>query len=453
MACAWVSKTNWRVQKIWGLDAWRVSLGGELDATNPMMLHVHAAALSRNFRFRRLIVSLLLVVSLTVTLWNMNRPHSASSSSHLKPIPILEPPAAFLTDLGKNVSASDPAKSIKPHKPLQPDCQAFLTHSQSPGTHMISVGGLPLKHSPERVASIPNRISFIHFNPHFKNPRYLCSIESASRQNPNHNITIFARNVSDFEKALKSIPISASAAEKISVLTLDWLDMFLDTPLESWFLNGTHLQSRWVDQNLGNAFRLALLWKLGGVYLDLDIISLNPLGGLGRTLAKQTGPSIVNNAFFSLERHDPFEWEMMKEFVSGFNGTVWGRNGPRMVERTYQRICKAASKPAECNLDIALPRVFFPFSFGARHKFRHNWRKRCNIMKAISEHSIGVHWWNKGMKGQTVTTESILEVIMQSHCPGVYHAFGAKGLGFFSSGDIKEGREKEWIGYEETDGF
>ncbi|KAI8620846.1 nucleotide-diphospho-sugar transferase [Chytriomyces sp. MP71] len=381
---------------------------------------------------RRLVLpAAILFVSLNALLFYTNL-HLVSESEHR----VLEPPTVQ--------SAVD--------RPLPKDCQYFVDRAANPGQRFLSANGQIIQNIPE--TGIPKRISFVHYNARFKNPRYLCALESATRQNPLHSIAVYAKNMSDFDAVLRKVGLSLN----VTVLDLRWRDMFASTPLQPWYGSGTYLQSKWVDQNLGNAFRLAVLWNVGGTYLDLDVVSLNPLSGLGRTLANQTGPSIPSNAFFSFPKNDLFVWEMMKEFVVGFNGTVWGRNGPRMVERTYNNIClpRKGEPPVKrpyCNLSIAPREIFFPFSYANRNKSLRPWREHCGTMKTLSDRSIGLHWWNKGMKGADIEVDTTLQAIMRHHCPLVYKTFGAKGLGFFSPRDVAFGKGSEWSGYEENDGF
>jgi lactosylceramide 4-alpha-galactosyltransferase len=104
-----------------------------------------------------------------------------------------------------------------------------------------------------------------------------------------------------------------------------------------------------VKQNLGNAFRLAVLWKFGGTYFDLDIISSNPLmqnmpdgsiQPLGRFIAKQEKETLNNAAMrfpmvifdlISNIKNDLMLWEIMVEFVRGWDGWKWANNGKQII--------------------------------------------------------------------------------------------------------------------------
>lgn len=73
----------------------------------------------------------------------------------------------------------------------------------------------------------------------------------------------------------------------------------------------------------GNAFRLAVLWRFGGTYFDLDIISVNSLTQttpdgktipLRRFIAREE-PQQLNNAALRFPKDDPMLWEIMVNFV------------------------------------------------------------------------------------------------------------------------------------------
>ncbi len=55
---------------------------------------------------------------------------------------------------------------------------------------------------------------------------------------------------------------------------LDPVELFSKTPLALWWKSGNLEYSKFRTAHLADAARLALLWKYGGFYSDLDTISL-----------------------------------------------------------------------------------------------------------------------------------------------------------------------------------
>ncbi|KAI8610326.1 nucleotide-diphospho-sugar transferase [Chytriomyces sp. MP71] len=336
-------------------------------------------------------------------------------------------------------------------------CKSFNEAAQSPGTHTVDVRGIapnnditPTSNSPRSVAK---RISFILYNEQFKNPRYLCSIESAARQNPHHEVVLYAKNITNFIESTgewyrNTVSRNSHFRKQFQILELDWDSSFHGTPLESWWRRKVYKKSKWVNQNLGNAFRLSTLWKHGGVYLDMDIVSLNPVGHVGKVIGCQIKPDILNNAFFSFEARDPFVWLMVEEF-----GSKWSR----MVERTYTKNCKKDSSvfagiwrenpiPTACDFKLYLPMFFIRFLSTKRKYLLKNsigtamlgriCQKVCVFHRLWLVHptifllkSIGLHWWNKGIKGTTVEVDTVLEGVMKAHCPALFDTWHPDVLG------------------------
>ncbi|KAJ3021376.1 Lactosylceramide 4-alpha-galactosyltransferase [Thoreauomyces humboldtii] len=189
--------------------------------------------------------------------------------------------------------------------------------------------------------ALSRNIYFLHFNPTFTAYRYLCSIESAARLNPEHIITVFAKNVTDLDRTLDKwrAAVGSQIGSRVLVKPIEYTRYFQDTPLERWWKEGKWRESHWVGQNLGNALRLAIVYKEGGVYMDMDIISLNPLHTLGRSIAREEADRI-NNAAMSFPQHDSLVWALMEEFVEGWNGWQWANNGPYSVTRMFQKRCQ-----------------------------------------------------------------------------------------------------------------
>ncbi|KAL3232007.1 hypothetical protein MRX96_023093 [Rhipicephalus microplus] len=57
-------------------------------------------------------------------------------------------------------------------------------------------------------------------------------------------------------------------------------EVFQDTPLEAWYESGILDTSAFPVEHLADALRLAVVYKLGGVYLDIDVIVMRPLDSL-----------------------------------------------------------------------------------------------------------------------------------------------------------------------------
>lgn len=166
---------------------------------------------------------------------------------------------------------------------------------------------------PDNHFGVPKHLLFFAYTPLTASHKYLCSIESAAIHNPDHVVKLFIPNPESVE--IKNWIQSVRLGDRVTVEGLNYTRYFSGTQLESWYTSGRFSRSTWPDQNLGNAFRLALLWHIGGTYMDMDIISVNSLSNRveGRTCAREDS-SKVNNAFISTKPKDPFIWYKLIPF-------------------------------------------------------------------------------------------------------------------------------------------
>ncbi len=126
--------------------------------------------------------------------------------------------------------------------------------------------------------------------------------------------------------------------DRLHLSKIDYNETFRDTPLQEWYTSKEYERTWWVEQNLGNALRLAILWKVGGTYFDLDIIFLKSLGIMVNATGKANathkrepfGRFIgleeshrLNNAALRFPPNDSFIEAVMQNFVYNFEGYVW----------------------------------------------------------------------------------------------------------------------------------
>ncbi|KAH7966890.1 hypothetical protein HPB49_020328 [Dermacentor silvarum] len=111
--------------------------------------------------------------------------------------------------------------------------------------------------------------------------RQACSIESASLHNPNVRVFLLTTGQlspnCDYYKALSSL-------ENFASLKLNLTDTFSNTPLDSWHRSRNWTEGPYRIEHLSDGIRLAVLWKHGGIYLDLDIIVLKELSELSNSV-------------------------------------------------------------------------------------------------------------------------------------------------------------------------
>lgn len=77
----------------------------------------------------------------------------------------------------------------------------------------------------------------------------------------------------------------------------------------------------WPAVSLSDMARLALVWHVGGVYSDADVVCIAPLTNLRNVLALQD-TNVVNNAVFHSDRHGDFLDAVMTYLSKNFRVRV-----------------------------------------------------------------------------------------------------------------------------------
>ena len=215
----------------------------------------------------------------------------------------------------------------------------------------------------EEPAKIPLHAFFIHLYPFLKQTIYLCALESFLARNPSHTIIVYTANVEDLRTKLEATSYNSSRIALKGIDDDSLLQWFSGTPLESWYKEQRSNAAALSKLNLCDALRLAILFKIGGTYLDLDVISLNSIEELGRSMAaldeRETsskheapwnGGLFVNNAFLRFPPQDTFVHEVMRALARKFDGSTkakTGSNGPLLLTGVFIEHCLDTSPPRE----------------------------------------------------------------------------------------------------------
>lgn len=99
--------------------------------------------------------------------------------------------------------------------------------------------------------SIPEIIHFLSYNPDLRTARYICSLESALMNNPNHIVNLYTPDPDTMKGELKKWTESMGRdADNLRIVKMDYPAVFKDTPMENWYGNETYKKSHWIKQNL-----------------------------------------------------------------------------------------------------------------------------------------------------------------------------------------------------------
>ena len=170
------------------------------------------------------------------------------------------------------------------------------------------------------------------------------------------------------------------------------------------------------SENLSNALRLALLYKFGGAYFDLDIISVKPLppriwrrsAGLEREVPGRPEKTRLNGAVILMDKQAPFLKEAMKDYVVNFKNWVWGNQGPDLMTRVWNRT----------KLIDALPvSTFYPIIWGSPTMMSYfNQPEWEDAKEVLRETTFGIHLWNRATSKTPWHNKSFMTHVLQRVC-------------------------------------
>ena len=119
-------------------------------------------------------------------------------------------------------------------------------------------------------------------------------------------------------------------------------DLFAETPLWHWWNDGQVFKSAFMIAHISDAARLALLYKYGGFYSDLDTIAVKSFETLtkisGAGYLSEDGPSL-GNGFLHFTKEHAYLSYLMSEFQAEYNPHLWGVNGPSLLIKTLTSFC------------------------------------------------------------------------------------------------------------------
>ena len=263
-------------------------------------------------------------------------------------------------------------------------------------------------------------------------PMYCCAIASAAQNNPDSSVVVYMQDVEsswpDHSKCFGQHP-------NVFVITLSLEEVFENTRLAQWYADNDKWEISpkdcYTEQNYGNAARMALLYKHGGLYLDLDMITINTLDVLDdRAVGKQT-KSDANTAAMNFPPRDPFVEFFIDQFIMHFDNCIWANNGPtRLTQALQSKGCLPSKRNQDgptqtCEtLTIYETKMFYPFNWESGLLSEHIDDKGYDdLMQSYKDEKdpvFAVHLWNKINKKQLSEIERgsdyVYERLMSQEC-------------------------------------
>jgi lactosylceramide 4-alpha-galactosyltransferase len=264
-----------------------------------------------------------------------------------------------------------------------------------------------------------------------------CSIESAAKHNPNRHVQLFIRPPENCHSTLLFPPTPPlynpvwlnvlSRYPNVSVILLNEKHYFTGTPLEDWYNRKEWRKSQFEIAHLSDYIRILSLYKGGGLYLDMDILTLKPYNVKKFRNFLVYGSALmdhISNGAMHLEYDHWVIEEIMQLLVKEYDPYSYIYHGPEAVSEVMRSSCGLAignPKSNRCN-DIKLfPDIYFyPIpSIISSLLFQEGNTTHSETLAKI-EKSYGVHLWNslsRFHKAFNIYSNQIVALLAKEHCP------------------------------------
>ncbi|KAJ3137426.1 hypothetical protein HK101_003892 [Irineochytrium annulatum] len=173
---------------------------------------------------------------------------------------------------------------------------------------------------------IPKTILFVDANESLMDrPELLCAIESAMLRNPDHDVVLATQEPKYLRSRLMNLHLNeelakahkpslrALSSQRLRLVSLqdDFSDYVADTPMHDlfWRIQGMDVPPELVAR----AFELAFLYKVGGVSMELDTVSVAGLTGHGAARWSEEGSKVpIMDTFLAGVRESELVSQIMR---------------------------------------------------------------------------------------------------------------------------------------------
>ena len=310
----------------------------------------------------------------------------------------------------------------KPHK--RPSDYYNIKTKQTMGTQCNKPVRLQL-FGPEKT--VKNQMFFLETSGRSKlSPRQACSVESAAKFSNLHTQVILLSDMLDLTD--NSTCYLHQTVSNVSFYKIDFHTIYENTPLKGLIKSKKFAKSKFKVTHQSDALRLALVFKYGGFYSDMDAVTIQDLSifkniiGATRINAKFGTLAHLANGEFQFEEKHPLLWETMKMFTKVFTGNTRVEVGPMLITKTVNNYFHIKDiEPLKNKILTVLPiETFYPVK---AFEINHLWPERPKSFQdwaKLFENSSMVHFYASQTNSWVVERDPSHEayaVIGSRYCP------------------------------------
>jgi len=202
--------------------------------------------------------------------------------------------------------------------------------------------------------------------------RQACAVESAVLQSGMQVILVVMASNLDLRDNTTCYLYMKS--NKVKIFSLDIQTFVENSPLESFFNSTKNLAaSHHKAVHTSDALRLLLIYKYGGLYLDLDYVVLRDLSHYKNMLLEEgdgssRGTIDLTNSAFMFTAHHPYLLAAMQGLEKRYQAGCWACIGPGLLTGTARKMTNVTmikDIPASANLNVTLMKRLMPVHWTA----------------------------------------------------------------------------------------
>lgn len=218
-----------------------------------------------------------------------------------------------------------------------------------------------------------------------------CAIESAAKHNPNSTIYVITVN------ARPNHNIFPIFYNNIKYLKVNVNRLLYKTVLHDWWFNGKFIKSSFKMAHLSDALRIYLLYQFGGIYFDLDTITIKNLDPIYRYsgIGVFENKKELGNGFLHFNKGNQFLLNVLNEISKNFKPNHWDHNGPRMIQNLLANYCNLTNST---NLmELILDESLFSKKFSDIKSQNKSNNHSCNIFLYPHKLIYPIYWENSSL--------------------------------------------------------
>jgi len=196
-------------------------------------------------------------------------------------------------------------------------------------------------------------------------PREACALESAAKFSKLRvNILLTSTFLDTFDNSTCYLYMTV---DNVIFYTINLAKIFSGTPLEGFEKRKSLIKSQYKSVHVSDSLRLALIYKAGGFYSDLDSVTMRDLSQyknvIGATFKDKNSvsPHLANGEFHFQRKHRLL-LHTMKLLAREYKGELRTEVGPRLITEAVKTVYNVSLVGGLNSTDLTVmpPNFFYP---------------------------------------------------------------------------------------------